>query len=99
MTTEPEIRRSSDPRVVRRIHSAIRKTCEQKQSPIFERIHRALSIDKVQITRSRIEIQLKNAVLDGIIIENNSGNRAKGFAENKTSYRVPTSENFYEVAS
>lgn len=93
---EPETRRTADPRIVRRIHSAIKKTCEQKQSPIFDRIHRALNIDKVQITRSRIETQLKNAIHDGIIVENN-GNRAKGFGEVKTSYRVPSLENFYEV--
>ena len=94
--TEPEIRRASDPRVVRKIHSAIKKTCEQKQCPIFDRILRALSIDKVQISRSKLEIQLKHAIKDGLVIEN-SGNRGKGFGESKTSYRVPSLENFYEV--
>jgi len=100
--TEPEIRRASDPRVVRKIHSAIKKTCEQKQSPILERIQKALTIDKVQITRSRIELQLKNAIRDGLIVENNGGkgkSTGVGFgAEAKTSYRVPSLENFYEVS-
>lgn len=99
MAAEPEVRRASDPRVVRKIHSAIKKTCEQKQCPILDRIQRALTIDKVQITRSRIDTQLKNAIRDGLIIENNGGNRGKSpsASEVKTSFRVPSLENFYEV--
>eukprot|EP00111_Clytia_hemisphaerica_P016760 TCONS_00049710-protein len=95
---ESEVRRTSDPRVVRKIHSAIKKTCEQKQCPIMERIQRALAIDKVQITRSRIELQLKNAIKDGLIIES-SGKSGKttSISESKSSsFRVPTQENFYE---
>ena len=93
---EPEVRRASDPRVVRKIHSAIKKTCEQKQCPIFDRIQRALSIEKVQINRSKLELQLKHAISDGLVVENN-GNRGKGFGESKTSYRVPSLENFQIV--
>ena len=92
----PETRRASDPRIVRKIHSAIKKTCEQKQCPIFERIHRALSIEKVQVAKSRIEIQLKNAIQDGIIVESTNG-KGKAFGDMKTSYRIPMLENFYEV--
>lgn len=102
MAAEPEVRRASDPRVIIKLHSAIKKTCEQKQCPIFERIQRALTINKVQITRSRIETQLKNAIRDGLIIESNGGNRGKSpssstTSEVKTSFRVPSLENFYEV--
>lgn len=95
---EPEVRRASDPRVARKLHFAIKKTCEQKQAPICERIFRALAIDKVQITRSRLEMQLKNSVHDGVILESNSsaqrGKSSNG--EVKASYRVPSLENFYE---
>jgi len=95
---EPELRRASDPRIVRKVHFAIKKTCEQKQCPTFERIYRALSIDKIQVTRSRVEMQLNNAVRDGVISESNiPGNRGKSLVnEVKNSYRVPTLENFYE---
>ncbi|XP_047143533.1 zinc finger MYND domain-containing protein 11 isoform X1 [Hydra vulgaris] len=92
----PEVRRSSDPRIVRKLHSAIKKICEQKQSPIFERIFKALTIDKVQVTRSRVELQLKNSVDDGLIVESGFG---KGGIANKVlvpSYRTPSIETFYE---
>ena len=95
---ESEVRRASDPRVVRKIHSAIKKTCEQKQCPIMERIQRALTIDKVQITRSRIELQLKNAIKDGLVIESSGkSGKSASISESKSSFRVPTLENFYEV--
>ena len=93
---EPELRRASDPRITRKLHFAIKKTCEQKQSPIFDRVFRALAIDKIQVTRSRVEMQLKNSVRDGIIVE--SSHRGKTMGEMKSSYRVPSLENFYEVS-
>ena len=96
---EPELRRASDPKFVRKIYFGIKKTCEQKQCPTLERIIRALSIDKSQISRTRVEMQLDNAVRDGIIIESNSqGNRGKSVGEMKNSYRIPTLDNFYEVS-
>ena len=96
---EPELRRASDPKFVRKIYFGVKKTCEQKQCPTLERIIRALSIDKSQISRSRVEMQLNNAVRDGIIIESNSqGNRGKSVGEMKNSYRIPTLDNFYEVS-
>ena len=96
---EPELRRASDPKFVGKIYFGIEKTCEQKQCPTLERIIRALSIDKSQISRTRVEIQLNNAVRDGIIIESNSqGNRGKSVGEMKNSYRIPTLDNFCEVS-
>ena len=96
---EPELRRASDPKFVGKIYFGIEKTCEQKQCPTLERIIRALSIDKSQISRTRVEMQLNIAVTDGIIIESNSqGNRGKYVGEMKTSYRIPTLDNFYEAS-
>lgn len=94
--TQPEIRRASDPRIVRKLHNAIKKTCEQKQSPVLDRVYRAITSDKIQITRSRVEMQLKNSVRDGLILESNSGSTRKP-GDIKMSYRVPTLENFYEI--
>ena len=98
--TQPEIRRASDPRIVRKLQTAIRKTCEQKQSPSFERIYRAITGEKVQLTRSRIEMQLKNSIHDGLIVESTVAPARKpggGTDGNKMVYKVPTLENFYEV--
>ena len=96
----PMVRRTSDPKTTRRIHSAILKTIDQKQSPIFERIFRALTIDKLQITRSRIELQLKNSVRDGLIADiSNASNHGKTKGEMKNTYRIPSVELFYQVHS
>ena len=65
---EPELRRVSDPKFIRKIYFGIKKTCEQKQCPTLERIIRALLIDKSQTSCSRVEMQLNNAVRDGIIM-------------------------------
>ena len=93
---QPEIRRASDPRIVRKLHNAIKKTCEQKQCPVLDRVYRAITVDKIQITRSRVEMQLKNTIRDGLILENNTGITRKA-GDLKMSYKVPTLENFYEM--
>ena len=93
-----EIRRFSDPDIARGIHDAIKKTVDQKQCPIFERIFRALVIDGYKLTQRETEHQLKYAVKDGLITEvkatsNHGQNKGKGLI----AYRLITSATLEKV--
>eukprot|EP00795_Rhopilema_esculentum_P009616 gene9616-17375_t len=90
-----EIRRFSDPDIARGIHDAIKKTVDQKQCPIFERIFRALVIDGYKLTQRETEHQLKYSVKDGLITEvkatsNHGQNKGKGLI----AYRLIPSATF-----
>ena len=93
-----EIRRFSDPDIARGIHDAIKKTVDQKQCPIFERISRALLIDGYKLTQRETEHQLKYAVKDGLITEvkamsNHGQNKGKGLI----AYRLIALDTFEKV--
>ena len=93
-----EIRRFSDPDIARGIHDAIKKTVEQKQCPIFERLFKALVIDGYKLTQRETEHQLKYAVKDGLICEvkatsNHGANKGKGLV----AYRLITQGHFDQV--